>query len=204
MGGGQPAARPVRRTTAPEWHLRPQAAEPVREPACDSWRPAGAAWPGSPTSAPVAWTRPGAMTLHAPGRCDGRPWQTGRPAPDGRLDPEEAGSEEKGVVCITPRRRHHTGDRARLRFSFDGAWWLPVAMRGPLSLNDCPDDQAQRCADDHAEGNLGAAADQYSENDTKRRTQCQTQSRCLSTSVRSASHLRSPVVATALLTGSPL
>jgi hypothetical protein len=41
-------------------------------------------------------------------------------------------------------------------------------------LNDRPDDQAQRCADDHAECNLGAAADQYSENDTKRRAQCQT------------------------------
>jgi hypothetical protein len=30
-------------------------------------------------------------------------------------------------------------------------------------LNDRPDDQAQRCADDYAECNLGAAADQYSE-----------------------------------------
>ena len=76
-------------------------------------------------------------------------------------------------------------------------------MRGPLSLNDRPDDQAQRCPDDHAECNLGAFADQSSEHDAKRPAQCQTQSRCLDTSVRSASHLRSPVVATALLTGSP-
>ena len=46
--------------------------------------------------------------------------------------------EWRGVVCITPRRRH-TPDGALSRFSFDGAGRLSVAMRDPLNVNDRPD-----------------------------------------------------------------
>ena len=82
----------------------------------------------------------------------------------------------------TPRRRRHT-QIARCRASLRRVWRLPAAMREPLGLHGRPDEQPERCADDHADGNLGAAADQRSEDNPDRRAQCQPQSGCLGTSV---------------------
>lgn len=100
-----------------------------------------------------------------------------------------------GTSLATATLRNHS-----VSLGFDAAAGrLPVVMRGRSSLNSRPDEQSQRCADDHAKGDLGASAGQHAEDDADRRAQYQPQSRCLRTSVRVASHPRSPVAATALL-----
>ena len=74
---------------------------------------------------------------------------------------------------------------------------LPAAMRGPWDLHSRPDEQPERRADDHAEGGLGAAANQRSEDNADRRAQCEPQSGYLGTSVGVANHRRPPFAASA-------